>query len=400
MEETHYYPYGLTMAGISDKAIKTQYAENKYRFDGGTELQNKEFSDGSGLELYETTFRSFDPQLGRFFQIDPLADKFHSMTTYQYAGDNPVLSNDPTGSSFQPNVSHGQGTDNSLAETQAIAAAMDQDDANWGEYSYGGGSGGGGGGGGSDGGDEDNSCPLVGPSDSDNGGSNSTDGSGNTLDGVNPDDMEDPADAENGPDSGIPGWIYSNVNGIDVAVTHGAAYGAFKPGSSQYESGEQMDISADVSCLPYTSYQWIQTTLLNDETDLNGQSVWSLDGPKENNTYLNPPFYYMTDDPNQTNSAWLNTPASSFNDNPGTPLWLSGSTGAAGGQNLLNISWAAQATLVGISPQGQLTPLVSVNWGYTANYGTVWSWPISFSATPNAATQDQINQYNQKQSPQ
>jgi hypothetical protein len=35
------------MAGISDKAIKSNYSENKYRFDK-RELQNKEFADGGG----------------------------------------------------------------------------------------------------------------------------------------------------------------------------------------------------------------------------------------------------------------------------------------------------------------------------------------------------------------
>jgi RHS repeat-associated protein len=97
LEETHFYPFGLTMAGISDKALKTPYAQNKYRYNEGTELQNKEFADGTGLEMYDAGYRTLDPQLGRFSQIDPLPDQFHSLTPYQYAGNNPVFYNDPTG---------------------------------------------------------------------------------------------------------------------------------------------------------------------------------------------------------------------------------------------------------------------------------------------------------------
>jgi len=85
------------MAGISDKAIKTQYAENKYRFNDGTELQNKEFSDGSGLEFYETGYRSYDPQLGRFWQIDAIGEASPNWSPYTYAVDNPVFFNDPLG---------------------------------------------------------------------------------------------------------------------------------------------------------------------------------------------------------------------------------------------------------------------------------------------------------------
>jgi len=97
LEETHYYPFGLTMAGISDKAAKSNYAENKYRFNDGNELQNKEFSDGTGLEMYEANFRSYDPQLGRFLQMDPLADVSKSLSPYVFASNNPELRNDPSG---------------------------------------------------------------------------------------------------------------------------------------------------------------------------------------------------------------------------------------------------------------------------------------------------------------
>jgi RHS repeat-associated protein len=83
--------------GISDKAIKTGYAENKFKYNKGSELQNKEFSDGSGLDLYDAVHRMYDPQLGRFGQIDAYTDFTPNNSGYAFVGNNPLLFNDPLG---------------------------------------------------------------------------------------------------------------------------------------------------------------------------------------------------------------------------------------------------------------------------------------------------------------
>jgi RHS repeat-associated protein len=92
LEETHYYPFGLTMAGTSSKALKTSYAENKKRFNDGTELNTD-----LDVSLYETDFRLYDPQIGRFAQVDDLGDIFEDWSPYNFANDNPILLNDPLG---------------------------------------------------------------------------------------------------------------------------------------------------------------------------------------------------------------------------------------------------------------------------------------------------------------
>lgn len=91
-EETHYYPFGLTMAGISSKALKPNIAGNIHKFNEGTEL-NLDL----GLDWYETTYRGYDPQIGRFMQVDPMADESADWSPYAYVMNNPILFNDPLG---------------------------------------------------------------------------------------------------------------------------------------------------------------------------------------------------------------------------------------------------------------------------------------------------------------
>jgi RHS repeat-associated protein len=89
LEENHYYPFGLAMQGICDKAVKSNYFENKYRYNG-KEIQNKEFSDGTGLEWADYGARMFDDQLGRFFTLDNASLNYMSFSPYMYGANNPL----------------------------------------------------------------------------------------------------------------------------------------------------------------------------------------------------------------------------------------------------------------------------------------------------------------------
>lgn len=81
-----YYPFGLQASTSWTRSNN----KNNYLYNEASELNTT-----SGW--YETMYRGYDATLGRFMQVDPLAHIDHSFSPFAYAGNNPILFNDPTG---------------------------------------------------------------------------------------------------------------------------------------------------------------------------------------------------------------------------------------------------------------------------------------------------------------
>ena len=88
VEETnHYYPFG----GVFGTTGNTQ----PYKYNG------KEFDNKKGLNWYDYGARHYDTALGRFTTNDRFAEKYYSMSPYQYGANSPVVNIDVNGDSIR-----------------------------------------------------------------------------------------------------------------------------------------------------------------------------------------------------------------------------------------------------------------------------------------------------------
>jgi RHS repeat-associated protein len=123
IEENHYYAFGLKIAAISSKKLGDA-AEGHLK---NSNLYNdKELFDDGDLNWYDYGFRNYDPQIGRFVQLDPLTDDYPMLSPYQYAGNDPIANVDLDG--LEPGAAGGVASGVSAGErafTYAYKAAND-----------------------------------------------------------------------------------------------------------------------------------------------------------------------------------------------------------------------------------------------------------------------------------
>ncbi|SDG27399.1 RHS repeat-associated core domain-containing protein [Epilithonimonas hungarica] len=79
LDRNDYYPFGMNMQGV-DSSFDTMgsFLNHKYN---RKELQETGFYD----------WRQYMPDLGRWFGVDKLAEKYHMMSPYGYTANNPIM---------------------------------------------------------------------------------------------------------------------------------------------------------------------------------------------------------------------------------------------------------------------------------------------------------------------
>ncbi|QQS28136.1 MAG: RHS repeat-associated core domain-containing protein [Sphingobacteriales bacterium] len=88
LQQTNYYPFGLPIEELSETY---DGVGNNYQYNG------KELNDDFGLHWMDYGARWYNPQINRWGQVDPLAEKFYAWNGYNYTYNNPLKHTDPDG---------------------------------------------------------------------------------------------------------------------------------------------------------------------------------------------------------------------------------------------------------------------------------------------------------------
>ncbi|TYP76140.1 DUF6443 domain-containing protein [Aquimarina intermedia] len=104
-EEKHYYPFGMQQQlGVDHPSSAISGIPHRYGFN------RKEEQDELGLGWLDFSARNYNPELGRWMNLDPLAEQMRRHSPYNYAFDNPLRFIDPDG--MKPFVKEGTCCDN------------------------------------------------------------------------------------------------------------------------------------------------------------------------------------------------------------------------------------------------------------------------------------------------
>jgi len=88
LQRHFYYPFGMDMDGTW---LRVKPYEDRYRYN------HKELTKGLGWYAYGA--RYYDAAIGRFTEVDPLAEKYYGWSPYNYVLGNPIRFKDPDGRS-------------------------------------------------------------------------------------------------------------------------------------------------------------------------------------------------------------------------------------------------------------------------------------------------------------
>ncbi|MDR1349027.1 MAG: RHS repeat-associated core domain-containing protein [Prevotellaceae bacterium] len=96
-EQKDFYPFGKEHEN-PDLITST----NRYTFNG------KEKQTVEGLNYLDYVNRMYDSDIGRWFVIDPLAEKYYSISPYAYCANNPLRFIDPNGEDFRDAIKNAE----------------------------------------------------------------------------------------------------------------------------------------------------------------------------------------------------------------------------------------------------------------------------------------------------